>query len=79
MPYSIHYPLADDVISHMLPSVSAIPNSFLKSRYAGFAAVSAATVYELAIKTMLLRFAQTRDIVFYNYLSSSFERLNVQR
>ena len=50
MAYQDHFKLADDMISHLDSVVGGITDSFVTSRYVGFVAVAAVTVYELAIK-----------------------------
>ena len=50
MAYGDHFKLADDLIRHLTPGVAGIADPFLASRYSGFVAVAAVTVYELAVK-----------------------------
>ncbi len=48
MAYHDHFKLADDMISHLDSVIGGITDSFVTSRYVGFVAVAAVTVYELA-------------------------------
>ena len=60
MAYADHFKLADDLIAHLTPAVAGIADPFLASRYWGFVAVAAVTVYELAVKEILMRLRRIR-------------------
>ena len=78
MPYSDHFKLADDFISHLDGAIGGIADPFLRSRYVGFIAVSAATVFELAVKDILCTFAAKKHKVLGTFAGGYFERLNGQ-
>ena len=76
MAYTDHFKLADDLISHLTPAVAGIRDPFLGSRYTGFVAVAAVTVYELAVKEVLCTFGDSKHLVLGNFTRSYFERIN---
>jgi hypothetical protein len=55
MPYTDHFTLADDYITHLDAVIGGITDPFINSRYTGFLSVSAVTVYELALKDDISR------------------------
>lgn len=71
-----HYRLADDMISHLNTVISGVHDPFISSRYVGFVAVAAVTVYELAIKEIFMEFAKKKHKVFGTYAENHFERIN---
>lgn len=75
MTYSRHFSLVDDVSSHFDGAVEGL-DAFTVTRYAGLYAVSSAAVLELALKEIVIKFAQSRDVVFGEYLASRYETLN---
>jgi hypothetical protein len=76
MPYTDHFTLADDYISHLDAVIGGITDPFIKSRYTGFLSVSAVTVYELALKTIFLEFAQGKHKLLGNFTNVYFARIN---
>lgn len=76
MPYDEHFRLADDYISHLDAVISGIADPFIKSQYTGFLAVSAVTVYELALKTIFFEFAQGKHKVLASFTNAYFARIN---
>lgn len=76
MPYHDHFKLADDMIHHLDSVVVGITDPFITSRYVGFVAVAAVTVYELAIREIFCEFAQKEHDVFGNFVYKYFERIN---
>jgi hypothetical protein len=76
MAYADHFKLADDLISHLTPAVAGIRDPFLASRYAGFVAITAVTVYELAVKEVLCTFGDSKHAVLGNFTRSYFDRIN---
>ncbi len=76
MTYHDHFKLADDLIAHLDGVVGSVSTPFISSRYVGFVAVAAATVYELAIKEIFLEFSEKKHKVFGNFAGRFFERLN---
>jgi hypothetical protein len=76
MPYVDHFQLADDYLAHLDTVIVQITDPFIKSRYTGFLAVSAVTVYELAIKTIFIEFANRKHHVLGNFTAAYFDRIN---
>ncbi len=76
MTYLNHFRLADNYIAHLDTVIGSITDPFIKSRYTGFLAVSAVTVYELAIKTVFVEFAEKKHKVLGNFTNAYFERIN---
>jgi hypothetical protein len=76
MAYRNHFKLADDMILHLDSVVDGILDPFITSRYVGFVAVAAVTVYELAIKKIFCEFAQKKHNVFGNFVYKYFDRIN---
>jgi len=76
MAYQVHFKLADDMISHLDSVVGGITDTFVTSRYVGFVAVAAVTVYELAIKEIFCEFAQKKHKVFGSFVDKYFDRIN---
>lgn len=76
MAYIDHFRLADDYIVHLDPVMASIADPFIQSRYTGFLAVSAVTVYELAIKTIFIEFAERKHKVLKNFTAAYFGRIN---
>jgi hypothetical protein len=76
MPYDDHFRLADDYISHLDVVMNGIADPFIKARYTGFLAVSAVTVYELALKTIFQEFAEGKHKVLATFSGAYFKRIN---
>lgn len=76
MPYADHFRLADDYIRHLDTSLGGISDPFLRSRYVGFVALSAVTVFELAIKEIFCTFALRKHKVLGNFANVYFDRIN---
>jgi hypothetical protein len=76
MSYNDHFRLADDYITHLDAVISGIADPFIRSRYSGFLAVSAVTVYELALKTIFIEFAQGKHKVLASFTNAYFGRIN---
>jgi hypothetical protein len=68
--------LTDDLIAHLDPVVTSLSDPFLVSRYTGFVAVAAVTVYELAVKEILCSFGESKHIVLGNFTRQYFDRIN---
>ena len=71
-----YFKLTDDMVNHLNGVVNAIGDPFIKSRYSGFVAVAAVTVYELAIKYIFCDFAERKNIVFGEFTRSHFNRID---
>jgi hypothetical protein len=74
--YVDHFRHADDVIAHLNTIVPAIADPLLRTKYIGFVAVSAVTVYELAIKEIFCEFARKKHKVLGVFSDSYFRRIN---
>lgn len=77
MSYQNHFRLVDDVVVHLDGAV-ATADVFTKSRYAGFYAVSVATVVELSVKQIVIEFANSQSPVFGEYITRKYYRLNAK-
>lgn len=75
MSYLNHFQHADDIIAHLDTFVPASPH-LLQAKYIGFVTVSAATVYELAVKEIFIDFAQRKHKVLGNFTENFFYRIN---
>ena len=76
MSYKHHFKLADDVIVHLDTVVGSIVDPFIQSRYVGFVAIAATTVYELAIKDIFINFGMKKHKVLGTFTHSHFDRIN---
>lgn len=76
MTYADHFQLADDYLAHLDTVIVQITDPFIQSRYTGFLTVSAATVYELAIKSIFIDFAHRKHQVLGNFTTAYFDRIN---
>lgn len=76
MAYHDHFKLTDDVIAHLDTVVGGIHDPFIASRYVGFVAVAAVTVYELAIKDIFCEFGEAKHRVLGSFTRSYFDRIN---
>jgi len=76
MSYDDHYHLADGVIDHLDTVMAGISDPFIQSRYVGFVAVTAVTVYELAIKDIFCDFGEKTHRVLGLFTRSYFDRIN---
>ncbi len=76
MPYIDHFHHADNVVAHLNGIVPDITDPLLKAKYLGFVSVAAVTVYELAIKTIFIDFAQKKHKILGCFTESYFEKIN---
>jgi len=76
MAYTSHFHLADDMILHLNTVIGGISDPFIESRYIGFVAISAVSVYELAIKDIFYEFGQKKHKVLGCFTRSYFDRIN---
>lgn len=74
--YTDRFSLADDYITHLDGMMAGIADPFIQSRYLGFIAISAVTVYELAIKDIFFSFADKKHVVLGNTTRAKFEKIN---
>lgn len=66
---------ADDTIQHLTGIVPAVDPA-MQQKYAGFAAVSAITVYELAIKQVFCSFSVRKHAGYGHFVERYFQRIN---
>ena len=76
MAYTDHFLHADDIVAHLDGIVPAITDPLLIRKYVGFVAVSAVTVYELAIKEIFIEFARKKHKVLGHFTEAYFDRIN---
>ena len=67
---------ADDVAAHLHEVITSDTDPLLVMKYVGFVSVAGVTVYELAIKDILIEFARRRHTLFGDYVASALERKN---
>ncbi len=76
MSYTDHFQHADDVISHLDTVMPTISDPLLTAKYIGFVSVAAVTVYEQALKEILIDFAKKKHKVLGNFTEAYFYRIN---
>ena len=76
MSYQDRFKLADQYVDHLNEAVIEIQDAFIASRYVGFVAVSAVTVYEQAIKDIFISFSAKKNSVFGEFATAYFFRIN---
>lgn len=76
MIYKEHFKDADDFLCHVDGLIASMSNPLIEQRYLGFVAVSAVTVYELAMKDIFIGFCSKKNGVFGHYSRSRYERTN---
>lgn len=76
MAYSANFQHADDIVANLNTFVPALPDPLLKVKYIGFVAVASVTVYEMAIKSIFIDFANKKHKVLGNFAESIFDRIN---
>ena len=76
MSYENHFRLTDDLILHLNEVVASIADPFIATRYVGFVAIAGTTVYELAIRDILVEFSEEQHEIFGRFVNKSFEKLN---
>ena len=76
MAYTNHFVASDNVINNLALLAASTPDPVLKGQLAGFAAVSANTVYEMAIKAVFIDFAISKHKVLASFTASHFSRIN---
>lgn len=75
MSYASHFKSTNDILTHLTSVIATCP-PLLEGQYAGFAAVSSVTVYELAIKEIFQTFAASKHTAFGTFTEHFFARLN---
>ena len=76
MPYEDSFVTADDFITHLDGVMDALADPYLQSRYLGFVALTAVTVFELAIKQVICEFAARKHTVLGNLTRDKMEKIN---
>lgn len=76
MSYQDRFELADQYVDHLDKTLLEVQDAFIASRYVGFVAVSAVTVYEQAIKDIFISFSRKKHSVFGEFAASYFSRIN---
>jgi hypothetical protein len=78
MLYLEHLNSFNDLIKNLTDHTMSLSDPLLRSKYTGFLTISSVTLYELAIKSIILSFTKKRDHVFNNYAEQAFKRLNAK-
>ena len=76
MPYRSNFIHADEIIVHLGSLRGHGMNPLLESKYIGFVAVACVTVFEMAIKEILVSFAEKKHVVLGNVVRNRCERMN---
>jgi hypothetical protein len=76
VPYSDHFRLVDDLVDHLNTVIPGIVDPFIVSRYSGFVAVAAVTVFELAIKDIFCDFGARKHQILGAFTRKFFDRIN---
>jgi len=69
---------SDSFIKHIKDTSSNINDDFVTSRYVGFIAVSAVTIYEVNVRQLLMEFANKTHPMLGNFASNTFDKLNAR-
>jgi len=69
---------SDSFIQYIEDIVRNIQDDYVTSRYVGFIATTAVTVYEVAIKKLLIEFARSQHPMLGNFISSELEKFNAR-
>jgi len=72
----VHFGLADVYIGYLRTNLAVTADPFIASRDVGFVAVSAVTVYELAVKDVFISFGWKKHKVPGCFAEARFERIN---
>lgn len=76
MTYSDHFLHADDIVKHLDIIIPSITDPLLTAKYVGFVSIAAVTVYELAVKDILIEFAKKKHKLLGNFTEAYFDRIN---
>lgn len=76
MCYSDLFEISDTYIKHSKLAVQEITDPIITSRYTGFAATNAVTMYELAIKRLLIRYCSNQHPLLGNVAENIFSKVN---
>lgn len=76
MCYSDLFEISDAYIKHSELVVVHIADPIIISRYTGFAATNAVTMYELAVKRLLVQYCMSQHPLLGNVAENIFSRVN---
>lgn len=76
MAYQSNFVHADEIIAHLGGLRGPNLDPLLESKYVGFVAVACVTVFEMAIKEILVSFADKKHLVLGNFVRNRCERMN---
>jgi len=76
MPPEDHFKKADATIEYITEHVTTLNDGILMNQFSGFCAVTAVTVYELAIKDIFIEFAKNKHRVFGGFVEQHFRKVN---
>ena len=76
MSFTNRYDHADIFLQHTDALLASISDPVVQRKYFGFIAISAVTVYELAIKDIIFRFSDQKHKVLGNVSRELYKRLN---
>jgi len=76
VPYEERFQLVEDYLDQTNDFINTIEDDFVKTRFTGFLAVNAVTVFELCIKDILIEFSEKKHNVFGVYTSNQLKRIN---
>ena len=74
--YTNNFNSADDIIRNLRADIVNINDAYISSRYVGFVAVAAVSVYEMALKQIFIEFAERKHRTFGVFTSTKFNRIN---
>lgn len=69
---------SDSFIEHIRGAANNIEDDYVTSRYVGFVAVSAITIYEVNVKQLLQSFGARMHPMLGNFASITFKKLNAR-
>jgi len=76
VPYQSHFAHADQVIAHLGGLRGPQLDPLLEAKYVGFAVIACVTVFEMAIKDILVSFADKKHRIFGTFVQHRCERMN---
>ena len=76
MAYQSHFVHADEIVAHLGGLRGPALDPLLEAKYIGFVAVACVTVFEMAIKEILVSFSDRKHKVLGNFVRHRCERMN---
>jgi hypothetical protein len=76
MAYRSHFAHADSIIAHLGSLRGPSLDPLLEAKYVGFVAVACVTVFEMAVKEILVSFANKKHAILGNVIRTRCERMN---